>query len=211
MAAPGSVAELTLGQGAFAAPPPPTLSIGSGFEWRRLTLEVDAVATFGSDTAIETRLDSTTYGSDSAPGIRRREVTTERTRTTTSWRAGAEWFFYPTLSLLAGARVDPGALVGPVDGAGTRFGQTRTQSVAGSLGLGSYGKGAELLAGAELSYTFGETVALTPGNPAHRFEATGQRGTCVLLVVSGSVGLSSLRRVVENVHDVGKQHLLRPR
>ena len=203
----GAPAELVLGTGDFSAPPPPTFAIGTGVEWPRLLLEVDAITTLGAERAIETQLDSVAYVEDDAAAAARTERVAERTRTTTSLRMGGEWFFYPTLSVLAGGRVEPSALVGPIDGPELRFGQARVHSVAGSLGIGSYGRGAELLVGAELSHRWGQTVAFTPGHPEQRFDATPMTDTTVMFVLSGGLSLTSLRRAVRNVEQFGRERI----
>jgi hypothetical protein len=205
VAAPEQPAQLALSTGSFKALPPPTVALGSGVEWDQVTLEVDAVHTFGSTGQIESRLDTETYDLRDPEGRPSHAVTRERTRSTTSFRVGTEWALSPTLGLVGGARVDPSAVYGPIADARPRFAQARTHQVAGSLGIGSYGSGTELLIGGQLSYQWGKTLVCAPSGPGVSYGVTNQRSYAFLLVLSGSVNLRTITRAVEDLGELGRQ------
>jgi hypothetical protein len=116
---------------------------------------------------------------------------------------GFEAFLSPGFSLLFGARTDLSA-VDPLPASppiGT-LAQARMQRVAGSLGLGSYGDGSELLFGTELSYGWGKSIAVDSFVSPPSLALVQQRTFGAMLIIAGGVSLTSVKRTLRDLQNV---------
>ena len=104
---------------------------------------------------------------------------------------GMEWFLSPGFSVLGGANTDFSAVdaAARVAGRSARSSQTRTQRVAGSMGIGSYGDGSELLLGTQLGYGWGKSIAVDPYVSPAELTLVDARTYSAMLIIAGSVSL----------------------
>jgi hypothetical protein len=197
-------AMLTTGSGSFSAPPPMRFSIGAGAEWRRLVVELDESfqlplspirsSVSGSTTSL-TGVTSTTTSFDAVYSIQEH----------TAWNTalGAEYYVSRTFSLIGGAStslstlpsLSPNALLGNLV-------QARASSVSASIGIGSYGAGADILIGAQLGYAWGQSMAVNPYVLPNDWAVVDTRSYGVMLVLAGATDLRAIGRAVEKVQNV---------
>ena len=71
--------------------------------------------------------------------------------------------------------------------------------VAGTLGLGSYGNGTELLFGTELSYGWGKSFAVDNYVLPNSLALVTASTFTVMLVIAGSTSLSTIRSAVDRL------------
>lgn len=189
VASPQTSPLLLSGKGRFVAPLLPTVSIGTGAEWNGSALEFDVSASLPSRSGIRTELGAVSEGKD-APILSSKEAT----RAAVAFRVGGEWLFSQSLSLLAGARWEPSNVRTGFSQPAYRLGPVNRQLVASSVGLGSYGRGTELLVGVELSHSFGKMSIVRGLDGDASYAEVQHRDTSLLLVLSGSVGFSAVKQ-----------------
>lgn len=188
-------AQLSVGSGTFAAPLPPVLTLGTGLERDAYSLEFDFATTFGEQAQISTHLFEQGQ-SELSPQPRTSRATIV---SAVAFRAGAEWFLSPSLSLLAGARYEPRLVRDSLDDATYGLAPVDRRRLAVSLGAGSYGKGSELAAGFELSHGWAKVPIVGSIGTDTTHVRANQRDTSLILVLTGSVGLSSVRQAYRNI------------
>ena len=193
---PAAAASLRSGSGSFRAPLPPILTFGSGVDWSSTALEFDVATTFGSGLTFDGMLDEHSYSAGGTTLESRRLKSRIPGRSGVAFRLGGEWGFSESLSLLAGARYEPSR----VTSSPTPYllAPTDESFVGTSLGLGSYGRGTELLLGTELSYAWARIPISTPEVDGSGYLTTERHSWSALLVLSGSVGLSSVKQAWRN-------------
>jgi hypothetical protein len=191
-------ASLAAASGSLRAPLPPVVTLGTGLEWEEASLEFDVAANLGGWSAFHTALSEETTSSDDGRTTTRRALGEARGRSAVSFRTGGEWYLSPTLSLLGGARYEPSRVTVSSRNAVYRIAPTDESTVAGSLGLGSYGRGTELLLGTEVSYGWGRVPISTPSLSGTGETLAEERTWAALIVLSGSVGLSAVRQTLDN-------------
>ncbi|MBN1607101.1 MAG: hypothetical protein JW940_10745 [Polyangiaceae bacterium] len=192
--------SLRAGSGSYEAPLPVVMSLGTGVDWPGSSVEFDVSTILGGLVAFETDLDELTYSGD-ASTVRSRNVrSTVGGRSAVAFRAGGEWAVSPSLSVLAGARYEPSRVTPSRDSYGVA---PADASVLGtSLGIGSYGRGSELLVGTELSYGWSRLGMTVPTLEGFGRYVARQHSWSALLVLSGSVGLSSVKQTWRNFKEL---------
>jgi hypothetical protein len=197
--------KLVSGQGRLVAPLVPTLAFGTGVEWERLSFEFDVSTSFVSYPGIQTTIKTEDSGRRVTDQVQSRDPL----RPTVAFRIGSEAHLSTSLSLLAGARYEPSMVQNGFSNPAFRLGPMNRNAVAGSLGLGSYGRGTELVLGIELSHHFGRIPVVSSLNEEAVYEETRFQNTSLLVVLSGSVGLSAVKRTWKNFQELQPKTLLR--
>ncbi len=197
-------ATLSSGTGTFSAPPPMRFSLGAGAEWKGLVVELDeslqvpmgaiAASVNGSATTLTGTTATTTPLSAfySVPEHM-------------AWNTalGAEYFVSKSFSLVGGASTSLSTLpaLSPTMSLGNVV-QAKTSSASASLGIGSYGAGADLLIGAQLGYAWGQAMAVNPYVLPNDWAVVDMRSYSVMLVLAGATDLRAIGRAVEKVENV---------
>jgi hypothetical protein len=198
----GDFVTMQQGHGAFYAPSPVRASIGLGAEYGRLKLEADATYYFPLAEAVRAELSVSEVGATNgvARSSRTDTILTERANGVVNTGFGFQYFARPSISVLGGISSDFSP-VAPLNGPPTlgSVAYARQSRVAGSLGMGSYGIGGELLFGTEVSYGWGRAYAVNPYVWPNAFTTVDQTQFRILFVIAGSTSLSSLKRTVENL------------
>jgi hypothetical protein len=77
--------------------------------------------------------------------------------------------------------------------------QARSSSAAASLGVGSYGGGADILIGAQFGYAWGEATAVNPYVLPNDWATVDTRSYSVMLILAGATNLRAIGRAAEKV------------
>jgi hypothetical protein len=196
-------ATLTSGSGGFSAPPPMRFSIGAGAEWRRLVVELDEsfqlpVSPISSSVSGTTT--SLTGGTSTVTPFS--AVYSIREHTAWNTALGAEYFVSPSFSLVGGASTSLSTLpaLSPTLSLGNLV-QARTSSVSASIGIGSYGAGADILIGAQLGYAWGESMAVNPYVLPNDWAVVDTHSFSMMLILAGATDLRAIGRAVEKVQN----------
>ena len=196
-------ATLTSGSGSFSAPPPMRFSLGAGAEWKRLVVELDEsfqlpVASIASSVnGSTTTLTGTTTTTTPLSAF-------YSVQPHAAWNTslGAEYFLSKSFSLVGGGSTSLTTLpaLSPTSSLGNLV-QSRASSASASLGIGSYGGGADLLIGAQLGYAWGQSMAVNPYVLPNDFSVVDTRSYSVMLVLAGATDLRAIGRAVEKVEN----------
>jgi len=200
-------ATLTTASGGYQAPLPIRVGAGLGAEVGRGQVEADVNAyvpvTYLARADVQASQTAITGGAASLTSPA--QTLTVSGRPVVDAGVGFETFLSPGFSLLFGARTDLSAveplLASPPIGS---LEQARMQRVAGSLGLGSYGDGSELLFGTELSYGWGKSIAVDSFVSPPTLAVVQQRTFGAMLIIAGGVSLTSVKRTLRDLQNVVK-------
>jgi hypothetical protein len=194
-------ATLTSGSGNFYASPPMRFAIGGGAEWQRIAVELDEsfqlpLASIHSSVSGSTT--SLTGSTASAASFNAEYSIRERPALNTA--VGAEYFVSKSFSVLGGASTSLTTLppLSPTMSLGNLV-QARTSSASGSLGIGSYGGGADLLIGVQCGYAWGQSIAINPYALPNDWAVVDTRSYSVMLILAGATDLRAIGRAVEKV------------
>ena len=194
-------ATLTSGHGNFTAPPPMRFAVGAGVEWRRLVVELDEsfqlpVASISSSLSGST----TTLMGTAASSASFSAVYAVQEHPAWNTSLGAEYFFSKSFSLLGGGSTSLSTLpaLSPTMSLGNLV-QARASSVSASLGVGSYGGGADILIGAQFGYAWGEAMAVNPYVLPNDWATVDTHSYSVMLVLAGATNLRAIGRAAEKV------------
>ncbi len=203
--APGESVLITTGSGDFHAPPPVRISAGLGRELGRLKLEVDGSYYFGMSEAIRSWMHVDQINVTGTAGVPTSFDATYavRTRPTVNLAVGSEYFITPNFSVLGGASTDFSASA-PLDTAMNlgNFEKQRTSRVLVSGGIGSYGDAGDILIGTQLSYGWGQALAVNPYVLPNQYAIISTQEYGAMLILAGSTNLKAIRRAVERVEDI---------
>ena len=198
VSSPNTTPRLLAGKGTFEAPLMPNLSVGAGAEWEKTSFEFDVSTSFDTSPGLRTTL--TVTEGEEAPS--RKISSHDALRPTVAFRLGGERYLSPSLSVLAGARYEPANIRNGFAQPAFRLGPMNRNLVAGSVGFGSYGRGTEILLGFELSHSFGKMPIVSALNGDAAYAETRYGNTSLLVVLSGSVGLSAVKRTWQNLTEL---------
>jgi long-subunit fatty acid transport protein len=194
---PDNSTSVLLAEGPFSAKPATVVRLGSGRETEKSRLEFDVAYHFGSRHAVDARLRETSYGSD---GIAKRSVKQVlETRDTLAFEAGGEYLLSHRVSVMGGVQVAP-AMLRALPETDPLLVSTRTNRIAWSLGLGSYGSASELLTGVRVAYEWGTLAA--PRFSGTDLAVADRRAWETLVILSGAVSLSSFQKTVERLSEL---------
>jgi hypothetical protein len=200
-----SNATLTTSSGDYQAPPPMRIGVGLGGDLGTVRVEGDAtayipvvkLASANVATQQTTLVGRTTSSNTIAQSL------TVPGRPIVDAALGIEGFLSPTFSLLAGASTDLSALQ-PLPSSpevGT-LAESRMNRVTASFGIGSYGDGSELLLGTQLSYGWGQSIAVNPYVSPPSLALVDQKTFGAMIVVAGGVSLSAFKRTLKDLGNV---------
>ncbi len=116
---------------------------------------------------------------------------------------GAEYFLTRGLSLLGGATTNFSTLaaLSPTTSVGNLV-QSRTNHVAASFGIGSYGAAADFLLGVQLDYGWGQALVVNPYVSPNDFAVVGTQVYTATVVLAGSTNLRAIGRAFEKVKNL---------
>ncbi len=113
---------------------------------------------------------------------------------------GGELVIAPYLTLLSGFSTDlttvpkGNLLADPMN-----YFPSRTNRAGASLGLGSHGPGGDLYVGGELSYTWGERLAVNAYQLPSQLETTSTQSFGLLVVIAGTTSFKAITRAVNDI------------
>ena len=193
---------VTNGLGTFHAPPPMRLAVGAGMQWPRLTVELDEAYNLPSTEAIATDLQvtSTTLAGTAATATSFPAHYAVGTRSTVNTSLGAEYFVTRGFSVLGGASTNLSTLrdLAPATSLGNLV-QSRTNHVAVSFGIGSYGGIGDLLMGLQLDYGWGQALTANPYVVPNEWASVDTQTYSAMFIVAGATNLRAIGRAVEKV------------
>jgi hypothetical protein len=198
----GAATANTAAAGSFTAQTPLRVGIGTGYEaaWGSAELNVSFHVPVGG--AYEAKLAGRAYESGPA-GTVDRPVSLDllaRSRGVVNIGVGGEVFLTPRVSFLGGVSTDLSSVPnGALGKDPMSYYPANTDRIAASFGYGSHGEGGDLLIGGELSYGWGERLAVNPYQLPSRLETTDERTYALLLVIAGSTSFKNIRRAVDDV------------
>jgi len=195
-------ASLGHAKGKLSAPLPPVIAWGTGLEWQDTSLEFDVVVGFGGRNSTSTRFVETTLSVEDGTSHTRVGAAESRGRSAVSFRVGGETFLSPSVSLLGGLRYEPSRIVASLEQHSYRTAPSDQSMAAVSLGLGSYGRGSDLLIGTELSSAWGRLPVMAPSLSGTEARLVQRHTFAALVVLSGSVGLSSVKAALHNLRSI---------
>lgn len=130
----------------------------------------------------------------------------QRARAVLNAGLGGEYFLSPSVSVLGGLSTDFSSLPsGELRGDLFNYYQARNHRLAFSFGIGSHGQGGEMLVGTELSYAWGQKLAMNSYQLPPTFGISEHSTFVALLIVAGSTNLSSIRKAVLDARDALKR------
>lgn len=180
---------------------PGNLRLGLGFEWPRVTFEVNGSFYGPQKQRARANFDRriTAFSPDQeATVIAGRDSVVEEGRAVTNVSVGGEYFLKRDFSVLGGVGTDFSGLrarerqpIGDV-----LFRQNKDQVFA-SLGVSSYASLGRLLFGVNGSYAWGQLSAANPAIGSPDFASLAQRMWSLQLVLSGQITLRSVKTAAE--------------
>jgi hypothetical protein len=194
--------DLDTASGSFRAPPPIRLAVGAGYEWSRLTVEVDGSLEFPWSTALSSTLDvrSTHLANGVVTTSAATQTYTVGTRSMVNAAMGAEYFVRPSFSLIGGAYSNLSAIhpLEPAQSVGNLV-QARTNHLGLSFGIGSYGHSADVLIGTQLDFGWGEALVVNPYVSPNDWTVIGTQVYSALLILAGTTDLRAIGHAVEKI------------
>jgi hypothetical protein len=200
--APSPAETLTTATGGFISMPPLRVSAGLGAEMGRLRIEVDASlwVPIQPFARAETQVSQTSLAGNVATLRTYNQLVDVDTTTIVDTNLGLEWFLNPTWSLLGGASTDWSALDAlPQSPPPGTIAETRLHRLSASFGVGMHGVASELLLGTELSYGWGQSIAVDPYVDPPRLALVDEHAFGVMLVVAGRTSLAVVRETLSRV------------
>jgi hypothetical protein len=199
---PTAAETLTTSTGGFISTPPLRISTGLGAELGRLRIEADAslwipVQPFARS---ESQVSQTTLVGSVATLHTSNVVVDVDATTIVDASFGLEWFLNPSWSLLGGASTDWSVLDAlPQSPPPATVAETRLQRLTTSFGVGMHGVATELLLGTELSYGWGQSIAVDPYVDPPRLALVDEHAFGIMLIVAGRTSLSVVRETLSRV------------
>jgi hypothetical protein len=194
--------DLETASGSFQAPPPIRLAVGAGYEWPRLTIEVDGSLEFPWSKALSSTLDVTSMhvASGAATSTSATQEYSVGTRTMVNAAIGAEYFIRKSFSLIGGAYSNISAIhpLRASESVGNLV-QARTNHLGISFGIGSYGHSADVLIGTQLDFGWGDALVVNPYVVPNDWTVIGTQVYSALLVLAGTTDLRAIGHAVEKV------------
>ncbi len=201
----GSETSLLTGSGTFVSGSPMRIGLGTGVEGSWGELEVDAFYFHPLGTSYRANVEGTeTVLRDGALVDQPVKLNlSQPSRGIVNLAAGAEIFMSPRISMLTGFSTDVSAAPsGSLRGTLFNYYAYQQNHVTGSLGLGSHGTNGEIMLGAELSYGWGNRLAVNSYQLPPTIGTTDFSTYQFMLIVAGSTSLRAIKRVVEDMKKV---------
>jgi hypothetical protein len=194
-----------LAEGSFRSSSPTRIGLGTGIEGTWGNAELDVSAWLPMERAFEAELDGSrvSTANEAVTDVPVRLPVSSRTRGVVNVALGGEVLVSPRLSVLAGLGTDLSAVPrGGITRGEMTYLPVRHDRLYMSFGVGSHGSGGDLLVGTELSYGWGERVAVNSYQLPPALAATTSGTFNALFVVAGSTSLASIQRAVRDVTEV---------
>lgn len=113
---------------------------------------------------------------------------------------GGEIAVAPYLSVLTGLGTDLSAVKsGTLTTDPMAYFASNTNRFTASFGVGSHGEGGAILVGGELSYEYGDRLAVNSYQLPARFESVNSQTYGLLLVIAGTTSYKNITRAVETI------------
>jgi hypothetical protein len=188
--------------GNFAAYTPMRIALGTGIERSWGSAEVNVSYHLPVASAYTAKLDGRTLDVKSGVATDRAATLDLSTpaRGAVNFGLGGEVIIAPYLTLLSGVSTDlttvpkGNLLADPMN-----YFPARTNRVGVSLGLGSHGDGGDLYLGGELSYSWGERLAINAYQLPAVLDTTQTQTFGLLVVIAGSTSFKAIRRAVNDL------------
>jgi hypothetical protein len=197
-----ATANVATGSGNFSARPPMRVAAGAGFEWPRLTLELDEAFDAPSASAISSSMNVASTGLVGGVATTTSFAATYLVPSRPAWNtsAGVEYFINRGLSVIGGASTNISTLPGliPSNSVGNLV-QSRTDHLGFSFGIGSYGGGRDLLIGVKLDYGWGQALVVNPYQLPNQWSVTDIQTYSATAVLAGTTDIGTIGRAVERV------------
>jgi hypothetical protein len=197
-----SSATVATANGAFLAAPPLRFSAGVGAEIGRLRIEGDATLWVPVQpfARAEPQVSQVSLVGTAATMRTYDDVIDVGVKPIVDTSFGLEWFLNPSWSVLGGASTDWSALDAlPASPPPGTLAESRVHRVTTSFGVGMHGVATELLVGTELSYGWGQSVAVDPYVDPPRLALVDEHTFGVMLVVAGRTSLAVVRETLSRV------------
>ncbi|MDB4998640.1 MAG: hypothetical protein JWM74_6072 [Myxococcaceae bacterium] len=203
--AAGPSSRVSVARGDYSAPPPVRLAAGIGMKVSEaLKFELDGFYYFARDEAIASQMHVEELGTNGATATNAPFDVhyAVRSRAVANVAFGGELFVTPTFSVLGGASTDLTSTppLATTNTLGT-FDRDRLSRVSVSGGIGSYGGAGELLIGTQLSYGWGQALAIDPYVIPNQYAAIDMRRYEVMIILAGSTTLRAIKRAVTQIVD----------
>ncbi|HSO38178.1 MAG TPA: hypothetical protein VLT33_36875 [Labilithrix sp.] len=200
----GDATSTTTAQGSFAAYTPLRLGLGTGIHRSWGTAEVNVSYHLPLGSAYRATLAG--RGTDIDNGaVTDRDATLDlsrRGRGVVNIGVGGEIAVAPYISVLAGVGTDLSTVKsGTLASDPMTYFPSNTNRLTSSFGVGSHGEGGALLIGGELSYEWGDRLAVNSYQLPARFESVSTQSFGLLLVVAGTTSYKNITRAIT---DLGK-------
>lgn len=201
---PGAASSGFSARGSLVVHTPLRLSIGTGFEasWGNVAFDVSY---YTPTTAYRTELEGNGIAlSNGNIDDRPKNLdSSQRTRGAVNMAVGAEIGLSSALSLLSGLSTDVASVrKGDLRAAEYNYIPERTHRVAASLGINSHGEGGEIMFGTELSYGWGERLAVNSYQTPPTLGTSPTDVFTMMFVIAGSTSLHNIKRAVDDVREV---------
>lgn len=204
----GESTRTTAIDGSFISATPFRASLGAGIVGARGIAEINAHLYAPMSRAFRAELSGTTVTVEG--GVAREEAVrvnlAQHANAVFDVGIGGQYFLSKTMSVLGGISTDLSAV--PAGGLRAdlfNYYPARSQRIALSFGAGSHGEGDELLVGTELSYAWGERIAINSYQLPPVLDQASHRTFVALFVVAGSTSFKAIKRAVQDAADVIKK------
>lgn len=201
-AAGESVTQSVSAEGEFTAQSPLRVAIGTGIEEKWGTAELNVSYHMPLGNTYRAQLDGRSFSGSGATSVDQASSLdlSAGSRGVVNIGVGGEYFLSRAISVLGGVGTDLSLVPkGTLGNDPFNYYAARTNTVTGSLGWGSHGEGGDLLLGGEVSYGWGERLAVNAYQLPNRIETTEHRQIAVLLILAGSTSFRNIKRAVEDV------------
>ena len=189
--------------GNFAGHSPMRIALGTGIERAWGSGEINVSYHLPVGPAYSSHLDGRTLAQQNGGVSVDRAVSLELStpaRGAVNFGIGGEMVIAPYLTLLTGLSTDLSTVPkGNLLADPMNYFPSRTNRVGASLGLGSHGEGGDLYVGGELSYTWGERLAVNAYQLPAQFETTPTQTFGLLVVIAGTTSFKAITRAVNDI------------
>ncbi len=198
----GDATSTTTAEGSFAMATPLRIGLGTGVHrsWGSAEVNVGYYLPLGSAYRADfkgraTNVDNGVVSDrDATPNL------STRGRGVVNIGVGGEIAVAPYLSVLTGLGTDLSTVKsGTLTTDPMAYFASNTNRFTASFGVGSHGEGGDILVGGELSYEYGDRLAVNSYQLPARFESADSRTYGLLLVIAGSTSYKNITRAVETI------------
>ena len=199
----GSATSSTDAAGTFAVHSPMRFALGTGIRESWGTFELNTSYHIPLASAYHAHFSGRALDVDSAGAQNERGNDLDlsaRAKGAMNIGVGAEVFVAPYISLLTGASTDLSTVRGgKLANDQLAYFASDMSRVSGSLGVGSHGTGGSLLLGGEVSYSWGNRLAVNSYQLPARLDAVAAHNVSIVLVIAGTTSIQAIKRAVNDL------------